>query len=221
MVETEPALKCERQGCQIAKICNETSPLLTCHIHHERRAHRLNACLQCFGSNENYIELQGTNIMAQIKKPMAAALGAAFLATSMAPLASAEVNPFSAQQLSGGYDLANYDKHKEGKCGDDKADKEGKCGEGKCGEGKCGGDKAAKEGKCGEGKCGEGKCGGDKAAKEGKCGEGKCGGDKAAKEGKCGEGKCGGDKAAKEGKCGEGKCGGDKAAKEGSCGDKK
>ncbi len=76
--------------------------------------------------------------MAQSKKPLAVALGAAFLASSIAPLASAEVNPFSAQQLSGGYDLANYGKH----------------GEGKCGEGKCGGEKAGGEGKCGEGKCG-------------------------------------------------------------------
>ena len=93
--------------------------------------------------------------MAQSKKPLAAALGAAFLASTLAPLATAEVNPFSAQQLSGGYDLANYDKHEEGKCG----------------EGKCGDDKSE-----GEGKCGEGKCGGDKAEGEGKCGEGKCGG---------------------------------------------
>ena len=93
--------------------------------------------------------------MAQSKKPLAAALGAAFLASTLAPLATAEVNPFSAQQLSGGYDLANYDKHEEGKCG----------------EGKCGDDKSE-----GEGKCGEGKCGDDKAEGEGKCGEGKCGG---------------------------------------------
>ena len=71
--------------------------------------------------------------MAKFKKPLAAALGAAFLATSIAPLASAASNPFSAQQLSGGYDLANYDKHSEGKCG----------------EGKCGGEKAEGEGKCG------------------------------------------------------------------------
>lgn len=111
------------------------------------------------------------------KKPLAAALGAAFLASAIAPVASAEVNPFTANTLSSGYDLANYAHHGE---------------EGKCGEGKCGGDKKAEK----EGKCGEGKCGGDKKAeKEGKCGEGKCGGDKKAdKEGKCGEGKCGGDK---------------------------
>ena len=76
--------------------------------------------------------------MANNKNPITAALGAAFLATAMSPLASAEANPFSAQMLSGGYDLASYGKH----------------GEGKCGEGKCGDTKAEGEGKCGEGKCG-------------------------------------------------------------------
>ncbi|NND68690.1 MAG: hypothetical protein HKN19_13970 [Halioglobus sp.] len=115
--------------------------------------------------------------MAKSKKPLAAALGAAFLASSIAPVVSAEVNPFSAQQLSGGYDLANFGAHKEGGCGGDhKSEGEGKCGEGKCGEGKAEG---------------EGKCGEDKAEGEGKCGEGKCGEEKAEGEGKCGEGKCG------------------------------
>ncbi|MCH9691296.1 MAG: hypothetical protein K0U59_04410 [Gammaproteobacteria bacterium] len=101
--------------------------------------------------------------------PLAAAVGAAFLASATLSVA-ANANPFTATELSSGYNLAMLDSHKnqEGKCG------EGKCGEGKKGEGKCG------EGKCGEGKKGEGKCG------EGKCGEGKKG------EGKCGEGKCGG-----------------------------
>ena len=98
--------------------------------------------------------------MSQSRKPLAVALGAAFLASSIAPMASAEVNPFSAQQLSGGYDLANYDKHKEGKCG----------------EGKCGDKKGEGEGSCGGDKTGEGSCGGDKSEGEGKCGEGKCGG---------------------------------------------
>ena len=95
-------------------------------------------------------------------KPVVTALGAAFLASAVAPLthASNTQNPFSANELESGYDLPNFGSHAEGKCG----------------EGKCGGDKADKEGKCGEGKCGEGKCGGDKAAGEGKCGEGKCGG---------------------------------------------
>ena len=62
-----------------------------------------------------------------VKKPLAAALSAAFLATSIAPLASAEVNPFAANTLSSGYDLVNYAHHEEGKGA------EGKCGEGKCG----------------------------------------------------------------------------------------
>tara|TARA_B110000444_G_scaffold254604_1_gene287411 strand:- start:2684 stop:2965 length:282 start_codon:yes stop_codon:yes gene_type:complete len=64
-----------------------------------------------------------------LKRPLAAALGAAFLATSVVPLASAEANPFSAEQLSGGYDLVSYAGHGGGKHG------EGKCGEGTCGEG--------------------------------------------------------------------------------------
>ncbi|TNE83161.1 MAG: hypothetical protein EP334_00815 [Gammaproteobacteria bacterium] len=118
------------------------------------------------------------NISKKNLKPLAAAVGAAFMASvAIAPLASASENPFQANELRSGYNLA--DSHGEGKCG------EGRCGEAK---------KAAKEGKCGEGKCGEEK----KAAKEGKCGEGK------AKEGNCGENK----PKAKEGKCGEGKCGG-------------
>ncbi|MAC33572.1 HvfA family oxazolone/thioamide-modified RiPP metallophore [Haliea atlantica] len=115
--------------------------------------------------------------MTHSRKPLAMALGAAFLASSVAPVASAASDPFSAETLRGGYDQANY------------ADHEGKCGEGKCGE--AGGEKKDAEGKCGEGKCGE--ASGEKDA-EGKCGEGKCGdagGEKDA-EGKCGEGKCGG-----------------------------
>ncbi|MDA8786099.1 hypothetical protein N9N19_01000 [Porticoccaceae bacterium] len=70
-------------------------------------------------------------------KPMAAAVGVAFAASiALAPAAMASTNPFQADQLSSGYNLA------------------GKHAEGKCGEGKCGGDKAKDEGKCGEGKCG-------------------------------------------------------------------
>lgn len=116
--------------------------------------------------------------MAQFKKPLAAALGAAFLASAIAPIASAAVNPFSAQQLSGGYDLPNFDKHEEGSCG------EGKCGDKKGAEGSCG-EKGA-EGSCGE-KSEEGSCG-EKGA------EGSCGGEDGHKgaEGSCGEGKCGG-----------------------------
>jgi len=125
--------------------------------------------------------------MANVKKPLAAALGAAFLATSVAPLASTAVNPFSAQPLLGGYDLTAYDKDGEGTCGGAKAEDEGSCGAGKKaatgdeaatgGEATTGGEaatgdeaasggeaatgsKAAPEGKCAEGKCAEGKCGG-------------------------------------------------------------
>ncbi|MEZ5554875.1 hypothetical protein [Haliea sp.] len=113
--------------------------------------------------------------MKDSRKPLALALGAAFLASSVVPVASAGANPFAAQELGSGYNLANFNSHGDG-------DHEGKCGEGKCGE------KDAAEGKCGEGKCGE------KDAAEGKCGEGKCGEKDAKKEaeGKCGEGKCGG-----------------------------
>jgi uncharacterized low-complexity protein len=103
-------------------------------------------------------------------KPVAAAVGAAFVSSMAASTAAvAADNPFEATDLDNGYMLAGQEKAKEGKCG----------------EGKCGGEKA-KEGSCGEGK-----------AEEGKCGEGKCGGDKA-EEGKCGEGKCGGDKSEKD-----------------------
>lgn len=108
-------------------------------------------------------------------KPMAATVGVAFAASmALAPAALANQNPFQADQLSSGYNLASKDA--EGKCGGDKAEGEGKCG----------------EGKQGEGKCGEGKCGGDKADNEGKCGAEDRSDDKAACEGKCGEGKCGG-----------------------------
>jgi len=109
------------------------------------------------------------------KKPLAIALGAAFVTTLAAtPVANAADNPFAMSELSSGYMVAEM-------------------AEGKCGEGKCGGDKSKTDA---EGKCGEGKCGGDKAKTdaEGKCGEGKCGGEMKATEGKCGEGKCGGDK---------------------------
>jgi uncharacterized low-complexity protein len=90
---------------------------------------------------------KGVIMAKNIKKPLTAALGAAFLASAVP--AVADVNPFEANPMSSGYDLVNKG-DAEGKCG------EGKCGEGKCGEGKCGEDKG------GEGKCGEGKCGGDK-----------------------------------------------------------
>ena len=105
-------------------------------------------------------------------KPIAAAVGTAFLASlATTSIAHASDNPFSVQPLEAGYLLAAADAA-EGKCGEEKA-AEGKCGEDKAAEGKCGEDEAA-DTKCGEDGKGPG-C-------EGKCGEGKCG------EGKCGEG---------------------------------
>ena len=78
----------------------------------------------------------------QTIKPLAAAVGAAFMVSvALSPAASAASNPFQLSELSSGYEVAG--KHAEGKCG------EGKCGEGK--------GKAKSEGKCGEGKCGEDK----------------------------------------------------------------
>ncbi len=142
-------------------------------------------------------------------KPMAIALGTAFVTTLAAtPVANAADNPFAMSTLSSGYMVA--------------ASHEGKCGEGKCGAAK------TTEAKCGEGKCGmqsmdadgdgnitrdefmkgheamfnskdanhDGVISADEMkAMEGKCGEGKCGAaGKAGKvmEAKCGEGKCGG-----------------------------
>jgi uncharacterized low-complexity protein len=105
-----------------------------------------------------------------MKKPLAAAIGAAFVTSlAAAPVAQANgENPFAASSLSSGYQVASN--HMEGKCGG-KKDAEGKCG-----------GKKAEEKKKSEGKCGEGKCGGKKAEEkkksEGKCGEGKCGGKK-------------------------------------------
>lgn len=111
------------------------------------------------------------------RKPVAAAIGAAFAGTVMiSGAAGAAGNPFALTELNGGYaQLASHH------------------GGGKCGAGKCGG---AAKAKGAEGKCGVGKCGGAAMTKgaEGKCGVGKCGGAAKAKgaEGKCGVGKCGG-----------------------------
>jgi len=80
--------------------------------------------------------------------PLVTAVGSAFVAATAlstvalaAPTFAAE-NPFQADQLRSGYNLAAGG------------------AEGKCGEGKCGGEKAAQEGTCG----------GEKADSEGKCG---------------------------------------------------
>ena len=116
---------------------------------------------------------------------VAMAVGALVLGSLATIGTTANANPFTAQDLASGYEMA--------------------AGEGKCGEGKCGEDKMkAKADKMKEGKCGEGKCGeemmnakADKM-KEGKCGEGKCGADKAKMTDKAKDVK---DKA-KEAKCG-------------------
>jgi len=86
-----------------------------------------------------------------IKKPLAAALGAAFITSvSFTSPVSAEVNPFGVTELETGYMVLA-----EGKCGGMKAEK--KAAETKCGEGKTSDMKTVK--KAAEAKCGEGKCG--------------------------------------------------------------
>ena len=68
-------------------------------------------------------------------KPIAAAVGAAFAASLAAGVAiadEADVDPFKAQVLAEGTLLATN--HKEGGCGEDKAEGEANCGEGKCGD---------------------------------------------------------------------------------------
>ena len=89
-------------------------------------------------------------------KPVAAAVGVAFISSLAISTALADDNPFDAADLDTGYMVAgSHGDGGEGSCGE---------GEGSCGEG---------EGSCGEGSCGEGSCG----EGEGSCGEGKCGGD--------------------------------------------
>ncbi len=75
---------------------------------------------------------------------MTITLGSAFAAVAGWPAHAAD-NPFQAQALKSGYQVAQADT---------------KTRDGKCGEGKCGGDKKSTKGQ--EGKCGEGKCGADK-----------------------------------------------------------
>lgn len=79
----------------------------------------------------------------------------------------ATANPFHAQPIAGGYQLADA-AMTEGKCGGTKAATadEKKTAEGKCGGTKAAADKtadgSAPEGKTSEGKCGEAKCGANK-----------------------------------------------------------
>jgi uncharacterized low-complexity protein len=92
---------------------------------------------------------------------IAAALGTTLaVSLSASPMANAAGNPFSMNELSSGYMVAEA----EGTCGamEDTASKEGDSAskgttadtsaEGKCGEGKCGEKRKAHEGKCGSDK---------------------------------------------------------------------
>lgn len=78
------------------------------------------------------------------------AVGSAFAAIALSPVTHAADNPFGANKLEAGYQLAQADKMKDGKCG----------------EAKCGADKKAtekkKDGKCGEAKCGANEKSGEK-----------------------------------------------------------
>jgi uncharacterized low-complexity protein len=106
------------------------------------------------------------------RKPIAAAIGAAFALSGLA----AQASVFQATDLGAGYMVAE---------GEAKAD--AKAGEAKCGAA------CVKSKTDGGMKEADAKAACDKMAKEGKCG-----GDKATdakkKDGKCGEGKCGGKK---------------------------
>ena len=94
-----------------------------------------------------------------IKKPVAIALGAAFLASSaVSGVVTAGGNPFVSDVVPSAYELSGFG-------GDGKG--EGDCGEGNCGEG---GDGSCGEG--GDGDCGEG---GHEGKGEQSCGEGRCG----------------------------------------------
>ena len=85
-----------------------------------------------------------------ITKPVAAALGVAFVASmAVSTSAVAADNPFAMADLDSGYMLADNHEGEEGSCGE--KDAEGSCGE-KGDEGSCG--EKGEEGKCGEGKCG-------------------------------------------------------------------
>lgn len=118
--------------------------------------------------------------MNKSQKTLALALSGAF-AFSMAatPVHAESANPFSATTLSTGYQVADAEKAKEGKCSAGKcgAEKMEKKADGKCGTGKCGANKKAKEGSCSAEKMKEGACSAEKM-KEGKCSSGKCGAEK-------------------------------------------
>jgi uncharacterized low-complexity protein len=88
------------------------------------------------------------------------AVGSAFAAVALSPLAHAAENPFGATKLEAGYQLAQADtKMKDGSCGGDKKM-----------DAKCGADKKAAEAKCGADKKKDASCGAAKKPTEAKCG---------------------------------------------------
>lgn len=96
------------------------------------------------------------------------AVGSAFAAIALTPVAHAAENPFGASKLEVGYQLAQADtKAKDGSCGGKKA-AEAKCGADKKKDASCGADKK-KEASCGADKKKDGSCGGDKK-KDAACG---------------------------------------------------
>ncbi len=165
-----------------------------------------------------------------IKKPLATAIGAAFVASLALPVMAGS-NPFTANPLSSGYDLVSKAETAVKLPAEGKKPAEAVCGEGrKAVEARCGTKEicAEKLKMHAEGKCGDPKRCEDIMKEANKAVEGKCGDmEKCKVEGKCGEGKCGDEKncntekakstetktvapagkAADEGKCGEGKCG--------------
>jgi uncharacterized low-complexity protein len=109
------------------------------------------------------------------KNAISLALGTALVGTLVvAPVVSADSNPFSFNDLGNGYMVADAG---------DKVNKDGSCGESKCGDKKPV-KKMKKDGSCGESKCGDNKAKekakeAGKKSKDGSCGESKCGDKKA------------------------------------------
>ena len=106
------------------------------------------------------------------KSNISLALSATALVGTLAAtsLVSAGSNPFSFNDLSDGYMVADTG---------DKLKKDGSCGESKCGDKKTI-KKSKKDGSCGESKCGDKKAKeAAKKSKDGSCGESKCGDKKA------------------------------------------
>jgi uncharacterized low-complexity protein len=143
----------------------------------------------------------GVNNMKKINKtPLAAAMGAALIASFAAPVVNAESNPFAMTEMSSGYmQLA------EMKCGTSMGMGTTKP---KAAEGACAGSKTAAAAKKVEGACGEGKCG--SMMKDGKMKPGmekSCGVMMKGKEGSCGAACAEGMKNCAAAKTMEGACG--------------